>query len=112
MGKRRWELSGKQRADFTLALERSRCPRDGGHVLEVSMPEVVCETCSTFYILAIQPGALPMRWKLVEKQTSQQLTVSEGVTQSLIVKMPCKYCGHMNDVAATRYCPSCGTRVK
>jgi len=106
------------RADFLLALKRSRCPKDNGRVLEVSMPDVVCEKCSTAYVLAIQSGMLTMHWKLVEKQSAQptpQHTVfvrEKEVIQREIVKVPCRFCGTLNELATTRFCPSCGAAVK
>ncbi len=103
----------KQRAEFTLALKRSRCPKDGGHVLEVSMPEVVCEKCSTVYMLAIQSGTFLMRYKLIEKQAPQPTIVREReVTQREIVRVPCKYCGSLNDLATAKFCSSCGAPIK
>ena len=82
------------------------------------MPDVVCEKCSTTYILAIQSGRFTMRWKLVEKQSAQPTiqhteTIKEKeVIQREIVKVPCKFCGNLNELATTRFCPSCGAAVK
>lgn len=104
---------GAQRANFNLALKRSRCPKDNGHVLETAMPEVVCEKCHTYYTLAIQSGRFTMRWQLVEKPSAQPIMVKEKeVIQREVVKVPCKFCGNLNDLASTRFCPSCGAPVK
>jgi len=103
----------KQRADFNLALKRSRCEKDGGHVLETAMPEVVCEKCGTTYILAIQSGSLFMRSKLIEKQNPQPQVIKEReVIQRDIVRVPCKHCGVLNDLATARFCSSCGAPIK
>ena len=106
-----------QRANFNLALKRSRCPKDNGKVLEVSMPEVVCEKCSTYYVLAIQSGMFTMRWKLVEKQTvptpiAPTVVKEKEVIQREIVKVPCKFCGNLNDLATAKFCSGCGAPVK
>jgi hypothetical protein len=106
------------RETFNLALKRSRCPKDNGHVLEVSMPDVICEKCSTTYILAIQSGTFFMRSKLIEKQSVQlpsrptEIIREKEVIQRDIVKVPCKFCGNLNDLATTRFCPSCGAAGK
>lgn len=82
------------------------------------MPEVVCEKCSTTYILAIQSGTFFMRSKLIEKRNAQPITQhtetikEKQVIQREIVKVPCKFCGNLNELATTRFCPSCGAAVK
>ena len=97
----------KHRADFERALKISRCPKDKGHILEVNMPYVVCERCSTRYILAMQSGALFMRWKLQEEQNAQALVKEKEVIQGEVVKIPCSYCGALvNEV--DNFCKHCG----
>lgn len=84
----------------------SRCPKDKGHILEIDMPYVVCETCSTRYILAMQSGALFMRWKLQEEQGAQGVVKEKEVIQREIVKIPCSYCGALvNEV--DNFCKYC-----
>jgi Zn finger protein HypA/HybF involved in hydrogenase expression len=97
-----------------MAVRGARCPKDGGKVYETAMPEVVCEKCSTVYILAIHGGTFFTRWKLVEKQKRQPTihTESREVIQREIVKVPCKFCGNLNELATARFCPSCGAAVK
>lgn len=34
------------------------------------------------------------------------------IIQKEVVKVPCKYCGALNDLATDRYCTSCGAAVK
>jgi hypothetical protein len=111
-------LLAKQRADFTLALKRARCPKDGGHILEVQMPDVICEECSTKFTLAIQSGTFLMRTRLIEKKDDHQ-------TMARIPQAPlsarayppatqtpgslfCMNCGTSLPLGS-RFCNSCGT---
>ncbi|MGA1975672.1 MAG: hypothetical protein ABSG92_08555 [Conexivisphaerales archaeon] len=102
-----------QRANFERALKGARCPKDGGRVLEVSMPDVICSKCSTTYVLAMRSGTFFMRWKLTEKAAPQPAIVKEKevITQE-IGKAPCKYCGSLVDIARDRFCPNCGRALK
>lgn len=34
------------------------------------------------------------------------------IIQREIVRVPCKYCGTLNDIATQRFCPNCGAPVK
>ena len=97
----------KHRADFERALRLSRCPKDRGHILEIGMPHVVCERCSTEYILAMQSGTVFMRWKLQEQQAAQGVVREREVIQREIVKIPCNHCGALvNEVE--NFCKYCG----
>lgn len=77
------------------------------------MPEVICEKCSTTYILAMHIGTMMLHTKLIEKQPAQpQIIREKEVTQREIVKVPCKYCGALNNLATDKSCSSCGAPVK
>ena len=94
-------------------MRRARCPKDGGRILEVAMPDVVCEKCGTTYILAMQIGTFMLHTKLIEKQPAQpQVIMNKEVTQREIVKVPCKYCGTLNNLATDKFCSGCGAPVK
>jgi hypothetical protein len=72
----------KQRGDFKLAVKMAGCPKDGSRMLEVRMPEVVCKNCGTHFILAIQPGSLFMRSRLVETAQATSPTDAIAANQS------------------------------
>lgn len=97
----------KQRANFEQALRRSRCPKDKGRILEVSMPNVVCAQCSTKYILAMQSGSFFFRWKLVEEGAQEMVKEKETIQREVIVKLRCRHCGQTFEEALNR-CPHCG----
>jgi hypothetical protein len=104
----------KYRREFMMARKVARCPKDGGQVLETTMPEVACEQYGTIYTLAFHLGFASMKTKLIEKQGSQPQVVRESkeVTTREIVKVPCKYCGNLNELATAKFCSSCGAPIK
>jgi hypothetical protein len=59
-------IKDSQRVRFERILGHARCPKDGGRVLETTMPNVVCMKCSTRYILAIQGGQFLSHFMLIE----------------------------------------------
>jgi len=67
-------------------------------VLEVSMPDVVCQKCGTRFVLAIQSGALFMRSQLVETQQGAPSRDSIVTRQS-------------SQNPETKYCSKCGTQL-
>ena len=118
MGRHAEQLA-RQRDNWTLSLRRSRCPKDGGRVLETQMPEAVCSKCGTRYILAIQSGFLLMRSQLVEvTRDSQPVNITvpsikeREVKETIIkevVKIPCRYCGGLMP-QTDNFCANCGGR--
>jgi len=94
------------------ALREATCPKDGGRIIEVSMPDVVCEKCSTRYTFAFSKDQGEVHWKLIEGQGAIGGVSAPQIIQREIVKVPCKYCGNLNDLATTRVCPSCGAPVR
>jgi len=103
----------RQRRNFERALKRSRCPKDGGRMLEVAMPNVICSTCSTKYVLAVQPRSFltPLSWKLVEAGPEagppEVVKEKETIQREVIVKIRCRNCGQTFDETLNR-CPNCG----
>jgi uncharacterized OB-fold protein len=108
LGARSWQ-SVRQRRNFERALKKSRCPKDGGRMLEVAMPTVVCSECSTRYVLAVQPRSLltPLSWKLVEAEGSETVKEKETIEREVIVKIRCRNCGQTFEETQNR-CPNCG----
>jgi Zn finger protein HypA/HybF involved in hydrogenase expression len=106
---RSWQLI-RQRRNFVRALKKARCPKDGGRMLEVSMPNVVCSTCSTRYVLAVQPRSFltPLNWKLIEGGGVAPEMVKEKETiERVVVKIRCRNCGQTFEETQDR-CPNCG----
>lgn len=99
----------RQRRNFVRALKKARCPRDGGRMLEVAMPSVVCSVCSTRYVLAVQPRSFltPLSWKLVEADAPEMVKEKETIQREVIVKIRCRNCGQIFEETQDR-CPNCG----
>jgi hypothetical protein len=108
------EQLAKQRTRFEWGLSSARCPKDGGRVLETSMPNVVCEKCSSQYVLAVRVGFLNrVHWKLVEPSEARPMiketTREKEVIVREVVLVSCKYCGDLIPQGSL-FCPNCGAR--
>lgn len=103
----------KQRADFLTVLKRSRCPKCGARVLEISQPEVLCENCNTQFVLAIQSGFAFLRSKLVEKQALQSPRQQKEQEQeaSSAAAASSDISASDDENTSTSSCPSCGVLV-
>jgi predicted amidophosphoribosyltransferase len=100
----------KQRADFELALKRSRCPKCGGHVLETSQPDTVCQKCGSQFVLAIQSGSFLMRTKLIEKQQTPSSVAQLNLLQAASGHF-CHNCGAAAK-EGSKFCNKCGTQLR
>jgi hypothetical protein len=57
----------KETENFGAVVKTSRCPKDGGKVIEIERPDVICEKCSTKYVVSIESnGRSSNKAKLVE----------------------------------------------
>ena len=96
----------EHRANWTRALKFSKCPKCGGKILEIDMPDVVCGQCSTKYTLAIQVG-WTIKSQLIEQQNEEKIFTKE---REVIVKVRCPYCKGLFDETLNS-CPNCGAHV-
>jgi len=102
----------RQRANWEFALKRARCPKDGGHILETSQPDVVCQKCGTQYTLAIQVGKFTMRQQLIEKTQPQPIYAPApppAAPQAASGRF-CHNCGAPVNEGA-RFCSGCGAQL-
>ncbi len=66
----------KERATFEKALKSESCPKCGGRVREMSMPDVACEKCGARYTLTTRIGwdwfglGSGPRHRLIERTTT------------------------------------------
>jgi rRNA maturation endonuclease Nob1 len=118
-------MSDRQRAIFEAALNRTRCPKCRGKVLETMMPDAVCEKCGTQYILATRMGqgllGGGLHAQLIEKNPSPQMAMQYAPAPQIAMQQPvmqqqaasgrfCHNCGSSTDVNA-KFCIKCGTQV-
>ena len=99
----------KQRADFELALKRSRCPKCKGHILETSQPDVACQKCGTQFTLAIQSGAFLMRQQLIEKTQAPIAPIQLSTPQASSGSF-CHNCG-ASVRSESKFCNKSGTQL-
>lgn len=48
----------------------------------------------------------------LESRRKEEVTRETLVVQKEVVKVPCRYCGSLNEIATTRVCGSCGAAIK
>ena len=87
-------MSERQHAVFEAALNRIRCPKCRGKVLETMMPDAVCEKCGTQFVLATRMGkgmfGGGLHAQLIEKNQAPQMSVPMALaaTQPVMQQAP------------------------
>lgn len=63
-------------------------------------------------MLVQQQPPPPPQVVYVQAPPPQPTVIREREVTREIVKVPCRYCGNLNDLATDRFCRSCGAPVK
>gem|GEM_PF-2345153 len=111
-------MSERQHQIFEAALNKIRCPKCKGRVLETMMPDAICEKCGTQYVLATRLGkgffGGGLHAQLIEKNQPAPPAIPfaqpQVITSTQTVGKFCHNCGSQVSNSA-QFCTKCGTRL-
>jgi predicted amidophosphoribosyltransferase len=107
----------QERAVFEVALRQARCPKCRGKVMEISMPDVVCEKCGAQYMLAsrFDKGFFgsSVNSRLIEKNQPQPSYSPQFTPQAAPQAASGRFCYRCGSPLGegARFCAGCGTQL-